>query len=185
MNRINTWLDPMSAAPSESHQIIQSLIAVGSGGITGQGIGKSVQKFLYLPEVYNDYIYAIVCEELGIIGALGVIALFLMLLVRGVYISIRARDKFGSMLAMGVTVQIALQAFLHIAVNINAIPSTGISLPFFSYGGSSLCMLLGQVGVLLSVSRKAKQASALGRAPREAAVPAPAAAENGERRAAG
>ena len=155
VDRINTWRDPFSAAPSESYQVIQSLIAVGSGGITGRGIGASVQKFLYLPEVYNDYIYAVTCEELGLIGGVAVIVLFLLLLARGLFIAVRAKDKFGSMLVVGISVQIALQAFLHVAVNLNAIPSTGISLPFFSYGGTSLCMLLGQVGVVLSVSRRA------------------------------
>ena len=152
MNRIDAWRDPLS---SGAYQIQQSLIAVGSGGFWGRGIGASVQKFLYLPEVYNDYIYAVICEELGTIGAMAVVLLFLLFLGRGLFIAIRARDKFGAMLVVGITVQIALQAFLHIAVNLNAIPSTGISLPFFSYGGTSLCMLLGQVGVVLSVSRKA------------------------------
>ena len=152
MKRIDAWRNPLS---SGSYQIKQSLIAVGSGGFTGRGIGASVQKFLYLPEVYNDYIYAVVCEELGTIGAIAIIVLFLLFLARGLFIAVRAKDRFGAMLAVGISVQIALQAFLHIAVNLNAIPSTGISMPFFSYGGTSLCMLLGQVGILLSVSRKA------------------------------
>ncbi len=152
MERIDAWLNPLDAG---SHQIKQSLIAVGSGGTFGKGIGASVQKFLYLPEVYNDYIYAALCEELGMVGGLAVILLFLLFLGRGLFIAIRAKDKFGSMLVVGVVVQIALQAFLHVAVNLNAIPSTGISLPFFSYGGTSLCMLLGQMGVVLSVSRTA------------------------------
>lgn len=155
MSRIEIWLDPFNAPASKAHQTIQGLIAIGSGGITGRGIGRSVQKFLYLPEVYNDYIYAVVCEELGMVGAVAVMVLFFALLARGIFIAIRAKDKFGSMLVIGITVQIALQAFLHVAVNLNAIPSTGISLPFFSYGGTSLCMLLGEMGVVLSVSRKA------------------------------
>ncbi|MDL2293973.1 FtsW/RodA/SpoVE family cell cycle protein [Ruminococcaceae bacterium OttesenSCG-928-D13] len=153
MNRIEIWQDPFNA--KNSYQTIQGLIAVGSGGLTGRGIGQSVQKFLYLPEVYNDYIYAVVCEELGMVGGVAVMLLFLALLGRGIFIALRAKDKFGSMLVIGITVQISLQAFLHIAVNLNAIPATGISLPFFSYGGTSLCMLLGQMGIVLSVSRKA------------------------------
>ncbi len=158
ISRIEVWLDPFSADPTSAHQTIQALIAVGSGGVTGLGIGDSVQKYLYLPEVYNDYIYAILCEELGMIGGIVVMLLYLALFVRGIYIAMRAQDRFGSMLVIGTSVQIALQAFLHVAVNLNAIPSTGISLPFFSYGGTSLVMLLGQVGVLLSVSRSANKA---------------------------
>ncbi len=155
MNRIEIWLDPYSVDPDLSHQTIQSLIAVGSGGLTGNGIGGSVQKFLYLPEMYNDYIFAIVCEELGFFGALCLIVLFLLLLLRGLHIALRAKDRFGSMLCVGVAAQIALQTFLHIAVNTNTTPPTGISLPFFSSGGSSLVMLMGQVGIMLSVSRQA------------------------------
>lgn len=158
LGRINTWLHPLSADPADSHQIIQSLIAVGSGGVLGKGIGKSVQKFLYLPEVHNDYIFAMICEELGMVGAIIVMLLFLALLARGIFVAMRAKDKFGSMLVIGIIVQIALQAFLHIAVNLNAIPSTGIALPFFSSGGTSLIMLLSEVGVVLSVSRKARLA---------------------------
>ncbi len=152
--RVDTWLDPFSADPDDAHQTIQSLIAIGSGGPFGKGIGKSVQKFLHLPEVYNDYIYAVVCEELGFVGAVAVVLLFVAFLARGMFIALRARDKFGGMLVLGIAVQVALQAFLHIAVNTNAIPSTGISLPFFSYGGTSLVMLMGQMGIVLSVSRK-------------------------------
>ncbi len=154
MDRIQTWQNPFEADPSDSYQTIQSLIAIGSGGINGVGIGKSVQKFLYLPEVYNDYIFAIVCEELGMIGAMVVIILFLLLLGRCVYIAMKAKDKFASMLVIGVAVQVTLQALLHIAVNLNAIPATGISLPFFSYGGTSLVMILGQMGVVMSVARR-------------------------------
>lgn len=172
--RIAIWKDIFSVPAQDAYQTLQSLIAVGSGGINGRGIGNSVQKFLYLPEVYNDYIYAVVCEELGMIGGVAVMLLFLALLGRGIYIAMRARDKFGSMLVIGISVQIALQAFLHIAVNLNAIPSTGISLPFFSYGGSSLCMLLGQVGIMLSVSRQARIGTAAGgQADEEAEQPQP------------
>jgi cell division protein FtsW len=156
LERVATWRDPFGVPAEKGHQVIQSLIAVGSGGWTGRGIGNSVQKFFYLPEVYNDYIFAVVCEELGMLGALAVVLLFFVLLIRGIYIALRAKDKFGAMLVIGISVQIALQAFLHVAVNLNAIPSTGISLPFFSSGGTSLCMLLGEVGIVLSVSRHAR-----------------------------
>lgn len=155
MGRIHNWLNPYDALDDGAWQTWQSLIAVGSGGVTGRGIGNSLQKFMYLPETYNDYIFAVLCEELGMVGAIVVIVLFLLLLIRGLYIALHAKDKFGSMLAVGISVQIALQAMLHIAVNINAIPSTGISMPFFSSGGTSLCMLLGQMGILLSISRQA------------------------------
>lgn len=156
--RFDNWIDPFSSADDEGYQVVQSLIAVGSGGLTGRGIGNSVQKFLYLPEIYNDYIFAVICEELGFIGAVAVMVLFLLLLIRGLYIASRAKDKFGSMLVIGISVQIALQAMLHIAVNTNSIPSTGISMPFFSSGGTSLCMFLGQIGIMLSVSRQANLA---------------------------
>ncbi len=154
MERISPWLNPMSVDSTQSHQILQSLIAVGSGGLMGRGIGNSVQKFLYLPEMYNDYIFAIICEELGFIGAMLVIVLFMLFLLRGVVVAMRAKDRFGAMLVVGICVQIGLQAMLHIAVNTNAIPCTGISLPFFSSGGSSLVMLMGEIGIVLSVSRQ-------------------------------
>lgn len=169
--RIDAWRDPFSVDDDLGHQIVQSLIAVGSGGAMGRGIGNSVQKFLYLPEMYNDYIFAVLCEELGFIGALSVIILFILLLVRGLYIAVKAKDKFGSMLVVGISVQIALQAMLHIAVNTNSIPSTGISMPFFSSGGSSLVMLLGQVGIMLSVSRQADIGRNAKKQPPEADLP--------------
>ncbi len=171
--RVATWRDPFGADPEDGYQTIQSLIAVGSGGPTGTGIGGSVQKYLYLPEMYNDYIFAVLCEELGFVGAIALILLFLALLVRGLMVALRAKDKFGSMLVVGISAQIALQAFLHIGVNTNAIPSTGISLPFFSAGGSSLVMLMAQVGVMLSVSRQGRATLALPKPESESAVGQP------------
>ncbi|MFV0351678.1 MAG: putative lipid II flippase FtsW [Oscillospiraceae bacterium] len=159
--RIATWRDPFSSDQNDAHQTIQSLIAVGSGGFFGRGIGQSRQKFLYLPEMFNDYIYAIISEELGFIGAMAVVVLFLVLLGRCLYIAVRVKDKFGSMLVVGVSIQIALQAFLHVAVNLNAIPSTGISLPFFSAGGTALLMILTQMGVVFSVARRANLEQAI------------------------
>ncbi len=157
MSRIESWQNPWADALGDGHQIIQSLYAIGSGGLTGLGIGNSKQKHLYLPEPQNDFIFSVVCEELGFIGALLVIFLFAALLLRGIYVAWHAKDKFGSMLVVGVIVQVTLQAVLNIAVVTKTIPNTGISLPFFSYGGTSLLMLLGEVGVVLSVSRQGSE----------------------------
>ena len=156
-SRIQNWWDPFGSSNihGEVWQTCQSLIAIGSGGVMGLGLGNSQQKYLYLPEPQNDFIFAIVCEELGLIGAVLVIVLFVLLVYRGFSIANQAPDKFGAMLAIGITVQIGLQALLNIAVVTNAIPNTGISLPFFSYGGTALLMQLGEMGVLLNISRHA------------------------------
>ena len=132
----------------------QSLISIGSGGLLGVGLGRSRQKFLFLPEEHNDFIFAVVCEELGYIGAGIIMILFALLVIRGYWIAIKARDRFGALLAVGVTTQIALQTFLNIAVVSGLIPATGISLPFFSYGGTALLIQLFEVGIVLSVSRQ-------------------------------
>lgn len=157
MNRIRIWLDPFSSDLDRdlTHQTRQSLYAIGSGGLLGVGLGQSRQKYLYLPAPQNDFIFAIVCEELGFVGALVIIVLFALLIWRGVYVSIHARDKFGMLLGLGITFQVGLQAVLNICVVTNTIPNTGISLPFFSYGGTALLMLLGQMGILLNISRSA------------------------------
>ena len=152
MTRIQMWQDPFN--DPNGYQTVQSLYAIASGGLTGLGIGNSRQKHLYVPEPYNDFIFSITCEELGFIGALLVIFLFVALLLRGIYVAVNARDKFGSMLVVGVIVQITLQAALNMAVVTNTIPNTGVSLPFFSSGGTSLVMLLCEMGVVLSVSRQ-------------------------------
>lgn len=155
--RITAWLDPFSNATpqliADTWQTRQSLYAIGSGGLLGLGLGQSRQKFLYLPEPQNDFVFAIVCEELGFIGALIIIILFAMLIWRGISISLRAKDKFGMLLGIGIVVQVGLQVILNIAVVTNTIPNTGISLPFFSYGGTSLVILLAEMGVVLSISR--------------------------------
>ena len=153
MSRIQMWLDPFEDRTGAGHQTIQSLLAIGSGGLFGLGLGNSRQKHLYVPEPQNDFIFSIICEEMGFIGALLVIGLFVAFVQRGFAIAMHAKDKFGALLAIGVTVQVGLQAMLNIAVVTNTIPNTGISLPFFSSGGTSLAMLLWEVGVLLSVSR--------------------------------
>ena len=128
-------------------------MAIGSGGLLGLGLGQSRQKYLYLPEPQNDFIFSVLCEELGFIGALIVIILFAMLIWRGITVSLRAKDKFGMMLGVGLTVQIGIQVILNIMVVTNTIPNTGISLPFFSAGGTSLIILLAEMGILLSISR--------------------------------
>ncbi|MDE5576597.1 MAG: FtsW/RodA/SpoVE family cell cycle protein [Oscillospiraceae bacterium] len=153
--RIMSWTDPFGAEASDATwQTKNSLIAIGSGGLFGLGLGNSRQKFLYLPEAKNDFVFAVVCEELGFIGALMVIFLFLLFICRGMYIASKAPDKYGMMLAVGLTVQIGLQALLNIAVVTNTIPNTGVSLPFFSYGGTALIMQLVQMGIILNISRQ-------------------------------
>ena len=152
-DRITYWLDPWSAPGGEGYQTIQSLLAVGSGGWTGKGLGQSTQKHLWVPEPHNDFIFSIVCEELGVIGAMIIIILFCLLMWRGFSIAIKAPDKFGSLLALGLTFQVGLQMILNVLVVTNTIPNTGISLPFFSYGGTSLVILLVEMGIILSISR--------------------------------
>ena len=152
--RIAGWLDPFNPPEGvDTWQTQQSLYAIGSGQLLGLGLGNSRQKYMYLPEPQNDFIFAIVCEELGFIGALIIILMFGVLIWRGVMISLRAKDRFGMLLGIGLTMQVGIQVVLNIAVVTNTIPNTGISLPFFSAGGTSLVMLLAQMGILLSISR--------------------------------
>ncbi len=153
-SRIQYWLDPWAAPKGEGYQVIQSLLSIGSGGLFGRGIGQSRQKYLWVPEPHNDFIFAIVAEELGLFGSLIVVLLFCMLVWRGFVIAMRAPDKFGALLAVGLTFQVGVQAALNIMVVTNTIPNTGISLPFFSYGGTALVILLAEMGVVLSVSRR-------------------------------
>lgn len=154
-DRVEVWLDPFSDPKDKGFQTVQSLYAIASGGLMGTGIGASRQKYLYLPEPYNDFIFAIVCEELGFVGATLIICLFALLVWRGFVIAARCPDRFGALVAAGLTAQVGIQTLLNIAVVTNSVPNTGISLPFFSYGGTSLLMLLGQMGVVLSISRTA------------------------------
>ena len=156
-DRFQIWLDPFKDSRGTGYQTIQSLYAIGSGGLFGVGLGESKQKYLYIPEAHNDFIFSIIAEELGFVGCATVLILFGIFAVRGVLISINAKDMFGSLLAIGITTLIVIQAFLNVAVVTNAIPNTGISLPFLSYGGSSLCILLSSVGILLNISRTAKK----------------------------
>lgn len=153
-SRITIWQDPWSDPTDKGYQIIQSLYAVASGGVSGLGFGLSRQKYLYLPEEQNDFIFAVVCEELGFIGATLIILLFALLVLRGYWLALHARDRFGSLLVVGITTLLAVQVFLNIAVVTNFIPATGISLPFFSYGGTALVIQLAEMGIILSVSRQ-------------------------------
>lgn len=152
-DRIQYWIDPWADPSGKGYQTIQSLLAIGSGGLLGRGIGQSRQKYLWVPEPHNDFIFSIVCEELGLIGAMVIIILFCALVWRGFTIAMRAKDKFGTLMAIGLTFQVGLQAILNILVVTNTMPNTGISLPFFSYGGTALVILLAEMGIVLSISR--------------------------------
>ena len=153
-SRITYWLNPWADAQGAGWQLSQSLITIGSGGLWGVGLGKSRQKFLYLPEEHNDFIFAIICEELGLIGASIIMLLFAALILRGYWIALHARDRFGSLLVVGITTLVAMQTFLNIGVVTGLLPTTGISLPFFSYGGTALSIQLAEMGIVLSVSRQ-------------------------------
>ncbi len=156
-DRLQSWKDPTSDVLGSTLQTYQSLLAIGSGGIFGLGFGQSRQKYLWLPEAQNDFVFAIVCEELGLVGALAVIILFGLFVFRGFYIASNAPDRFGMLLCAGITVQIGLQAFLNIGVATNAFPNTGISLPFFSSGGTALLVQLAEMGIVLNISRQASR----------------------------
>ena len=159
-SRITYWLDPWKDAQGKGYQLAQSLLTIGSGGLLGVGLGKSRQKFLYLPEEHNDFIFAIVCEELGLIGATVIMLLFAALILRGFWIALHARDRFGSLMVVGITTLVGLQTFLNIGVVTGLLPTTGISLPFFSYGGTALSIQLAEMGIVLSVSRQMKPTKA-------------------------
>lgn len=152
-DRIKYWIDPWLDPQGLGFQTIQSLLAIGSGGTMGRGIGQSNQKYLWLPEPQNDFIFAVVCEELGFVGAALIVIGFALLVWRGFVIALKAPDKFGTLMCIGLVFQVGLQTVLNILVVTNTIPNTGISLPFFSYGGTSLVMLLVQMGIVLSISR--------------------------------
>ncbi len=157
-DRVSAWLHPESDPGDTGYQILQSLYAIGSGGVFGLGFGKSRQKYLYLPFQYNDYIFAIVCEELGLVGALLIIALFAALILRGYWIALNAPDRFSTVLCAGLVTLIAVQTVLNLGVVTNLLPSTGIALPFFSYGGTALAVNLGEMGIVLGISRYARAA---------------------------
>ena len=152
-DRVSAWLHPEQDPGDTGYQILQSLYAIGAGGLFGLGFGKSRQKYLYLPFQYNDYIFAICCEELGLVGALAIVALFAVTILRGYWIALHARDRFSTVLASGLVTLIAVQTILNLCVVTNLLPSTGISLPFFSYGGTALAVNLGEMGIVLQISR--------------------------------
>ena len=158
-DRVTAWLHPEADPSDTGYQILQSLYAIGSGGVLGLGLGRSKQKYLYLPFQYNDYIFAIICEEIGFLGALLIIALFMALILRGYWIALKAPDRFSTVLAAGLTTLIAVQTVLNLGVVTNLLPSTGIALPFFSYGGTALAVNLGEMGILLGISRRRNRAS--------------------------
>ena len=158
-DRVSAWLHPEADPSDTGYQILQSLYAIGSGGVLGLGLGKSRQKYLYLPFQYNEYIVAIICEEVGRFGAVLIILLFIALILRGYWIALRSPDRFSVVLAAGLTTLIAVQTVLNLCVVTNLLPSTGIALPFFSYGGTALAVNLGEMGILLGISRRRDRAS--------------------------
>ncbi len=153
LNRIKIWLDPFTDPRGLGWQGVQSQLAIGSGGFWGLGLGQSRQKHLWLPEPANDFIFSVVCEELGFMGAALIILVFALLIWRGYYIALKCDDKFGTLLAAGITTQIAVQTVLNLGVVTGLLPITGASLPFFSYGGTALLIQLAEMGILLSISR--------------------------------
>ena len=152
-NRLTSFTDPFQDALGDGYQAVQSLLALGSGGLFGVGLGKSVQKNLYLPEPQNDFILAIIGEELGYIGVLLLIALYCLFIWRGIHIALNAPDQFGLLLASGIVLMVAIQVILNIAVVTSSMPPTGINLPFISYGGNALLIFMFSAGVLLNISR--------------------------------
>lgn len=152
-SRIQTWLDPFSDVTGSGWQIVQSFYAIASGGMFGSGLGESKQKYLYLPEPHNDFIFSVLAEELGFFGCVVVIILFAIFIWRGIVISMKAPDMFGSLVAVGIVALIGLQAMINIAVVTGTIPVTGMPLPFFSYGGTAIIANLIAVGILLNISR--------------------------------
>ena len=158
-DRVTAWLHPEADPSDTGYQILQSLYAIGSGGVLGLGLGRSRQKYLYLPFQYNDYIFAIICEEVGLFGALLIILLFIALILQGYRIALQATDRFSTVLAAGLITLICVQTVLNLCVVTNLLPSTGIALPFFSYGGTALAVNLGEMGILLGISRGENRAS--------------------------
>ncbi len=156
-DRITAWRHPELDPGDTGYQILQSLYAIGSGGVLGLGFGKSRQKYLYLPFQYNDYIFAIACEELGLVGAAAIMVLLALLILRGYRIALLAKDRFSTAFAAGLITLIAVQTILNLGVVTNLLPSTGIALPFFSYGGTALAVNLGEMGIVLSISRNGKK----------------------------
>lgn len=155
--RVVSFLHPFDDMQDSGYQVAQGIYAIGSGKLFGLGLGQSIQKYSYLPEPYNDFIFAIICEEMGFVGAVGVMALFAALIIRGVRIAVNAPDIYGTLTATGIVAQLAIQTLLNIAVATSSVPNTGVALPFFSYGGTSIMTLLLEMGVLLNISRYSRK----------------------------
>ena len=155
--RINVWRNPVKYSRSGGYQVLQGLYAIGSGGFFGKGLGQSLQKLGFVPEAQNDMIFSIICEELGLFGAVCLIMMFMFMIYRFVVIAENAPDLFGSMLVVGIMAHIAIQVILNIAVVTNVIPNTGVTLPFISYGGTSVMLLMVEMGIALSVSNQIRQ----------------------------
>ena len=153
VTRVITFTDPWKNVSGDGWQVIQSLYAIGSGGLFGVGLGDSKQKYLYLPEPHNDFIFSILAEELGFVGCLIIFILFAVFIWRGILIAMKAPDMFGSLVAIGITSLVGIQVIINVAVVTSSMPATGMQLPFFSYGGTALFILLCEIGVLLSISR--------------------------------
>ena len=153
VTRVITFTDPWKDATGDGWQVIQSLYAIGSGGLFGTGLGDGKQKYLYLPEPHNDFIFSVLAEELGFVGCIVVFVLFAVFIWRGILIAMKAPDMFGSLVAIGITTLVGIQVIINIAVVTSSMPATGMQLPFFSYGGTALLLLLSEVGILLSISR--------------------------------
>ena len=153
-DRVASFRDPFSDLTGDGWQIVQSLYAIGSGGLAGLGLGQSRQKYLYLPEEHNDFIFSVICEELGFIGAVLILVLFALLIIRGYDLAIHAADRYSFLVGSGITTMLALQVILNVAVCTNLVPCTGISLPFFSYGGTALMIQMAECGIILSLSRE-------------------------------
>ncbi len=153
LTRIYSWLHPENSADTTAHQAIQSLYAIGNGGVWGRGLGQSIQKMSNLPEPHNDMIFSVICEELGIVGAITVIILFILLISRMYFIARDTQDTYAYLLVVGVMAHITVQVVMNIAVATNSMPNTGVSLPFISYGGSSVCFLLAEMGLVFAVNR--------------------------------
>ena len=152
--RISTWLDPFANTSGDGYQIVQSLYSIGSGGLFGLGLGQGRQTYMYLPEEHNDFIFAVWCEEMGFVGASALLLLFAALIVRGYWLALHMRDRFSFLVTAGITTLLAIQVILNVAVVTNLVPCTGISLPFFSYGGTALLIQLAEMGIVLSASRE-------------------------------
>ena len=154
MKRVTSFLDPFADPRGAGYQVVQSLLALGSGGLFGKGLGRSVQKTLYLPEPQNDFIYAIIGEEIGYIGLLLLLLAYLLLIWRCVHISMNAPDLFGTLLGSGITIMLAVQVIMNVMVVTSMLPPTGIILPFISWGGNALLIFMGAMGIMLNISRQ-------------------------------